>query len=150
MRNDKDLMKKDNRVHWKVLIGTIWNSICMRMTRAQAQRLNSQCASLHWSATQAQLQRQPNSKHHYMKNPNSFTFHQFYPIYLTPFCLALLWVSLPVAWLVCCFGIVSLHRLISCDACTSIWLRKTSFAFSSFPCKVFLGSFRDAGRMLEC
>ena len=91
-------------------IGTIWNSICMRMTRAQAQRLNSQCASLHWSATHAQLQRQPNSKHHYIKNPNSITFNQFYLIYLTPFCLALLWASLPVAWLLYCFGFDSLHR----------------------------------------
>ena len=45
-----------------------------------------------------------------MKNPNSITFHQFYPIYLTPFCLALLWASLPVAWLRYCFGIESLHR----------------------------------------
>ena len=90
-------------------IGMIRNSICMRMTHAQAQRLNSQCALLHWSATHAQLQRQPNSKHHYMKNPNSLTFTQFYPIYLTPFCLVLLWASLPVAWLLYCFGIESLH-----------------------------------------
>ena len=88
----------------------IWNSICMRMTLAQAQRLNSQCASLRWSATRAQLQCQPNSKHHYMKNPNSLTFNQFNPIYLTPFCLALFWASFPVAWLVYCFGIESLHR----------------------------------------
>ena len=127
----------------------IRNSICMRMTLAQAQRLNSQCASLRWSATHAQLQRQPNSKHHYMKNPNSITFNQFYPIYLTPFYLALLWVVIS-----CCLAVMLLrHRKfalsVGCDTCASIWLRKTSFAFSSFPCKVFLGSFGDAGRTLE-
>ena len=94
-----------------MLIGTIQNSICMRTARTQAQRLNSQCASLRWSATWAQLQRQPNSKHHYIKNPNLLTFNQFYPIYLTPFCLVLFWALFPVAWLVCCFGLESLHRL---------------------------------------
>ena len=110
----------------------------MCMTRAQAQRLNSQCASLHWSATQAQLQRQPNLKHHYMKNPNSFTFHQFYPIYLTPFYLALLWELLPVAWLVCCFGSGSLHRLTVVTLAQAFGCAKLHLNFQFFLVKFSL------------
>ena len=117
----------------------------MRMTLAQAQRLNSQCASLHWSATHAQLQRQPNSKHHYMKNPNSFTFNQFYPIYLTPFCLALLWASLPVAWLVCCFGIESLHRLSVVTLAQAFGCAKLHLNFQVFLVKFSL----EASEMLD-
>ena len=115
------------------------------MTLAQAQRLNSQCASLGWSATQAQLQRQPNSKHHYMKNPNSFTFHQFYPIYLTHFCLALLWASLPVAWLVCCFGIESLHRLTVVTLAQAFGCAKLHLNFQVFLVKFSL----EASEMLD-
>ena len=117
----------------------------MRMTCVQAQWLNSQCALLRWSATQAQLQRQPNSKHHYMKNPNSFTFHQFYPIYLTPFCLALLWASLPVAWLVCCFSIESLHRLTVVMLAQAFGCAKLHLNFQVFLVKFSL----EASEMLD-
>ena len=122
----------------------IRNSICMRMTLAQVQRLNSQCASLRWSTTQAQLQHQPNSKNHYMKNPNSFTFNQYYPIYLTPFCPALLWASFPVAWLVCCFGIESLHHLLVVTLAQAFGCAKFHLHFQVFLVKFSL----EASEML--
>ena len=115
------------------------------MTLAQAQQLNSQCASLRWSATQAQLQRQPNSKHHYMKNPNSFTFNQYYPIYLTPFYPALFWASFPVAWLVCCFGIESLHRLLGVTLVQAFSCAKLHLHFQVFLVKFSLEALEMLG-----
>ena len=91
-----------------------------------------------------QLKCQPNSKHHYMKNPNLFTFNQYDPIYLTPFCPALLWASFPVVWLVCCFGIESLHCLSVVTLAQAFGCAKLHLHFQVFLVKFSL----EASEML--